>query len=52
MTFRTKLLIEAKRLGIIFDKVDKFIRDNDRTKYLVSFGYEKYNAIYDRLDIF
>ena len=33
----------------MFDKVERFIRDYDGTKQLVSFGLEKYNAIYDRI---
>ena len=33
----------------MFNKVDRFIRDYDGTKYLVSFSLEKYNAIYDRI---
>ena len=38
-------LIGAKSLRITFDKVDRLIRDYDGTKYLVSFGPEKYDAI-------
>ena len=33
----------------MFDRIDGFIRDFDKTKYLVLYGLEKYNAIYDRL---
>ena len=33
----------------MFDKVNEFIRDYDGTKYLVLFGPEKHNAIYDRI---
>ena len=44
-----KTLTEVKPLRIMFDKVDGFIRDYDGTKYLVLFGREKYNAIYDRI---
>ena len=44
-----KTLVAAKPLRINFDNVDEFIRDNDGTKYLVLFGLEKYNAIYDRI---
>ena len=33
----------------MFDRIDGFIRDFDETKYLVLYGLEKYNAIYDRL---
>ena len=32
------------------DKVDGFIiKDNDATKYLALFGFEKYTAIYDKI---
>ena len=34
---------------IRFDKLDRFIRVNDRTKYLVFFGSEKYGFIYNRI---
>ena len=33
----------------MFVKEDGFIRDYDRTKYLLLFDLEKYNAIYDRI---
>ena len=33
----------------MFDRIDGFIRDFDETKYLVLYGLEKYNVIYDRL---
>ena len=33
----------------MFDKVDKFIRHYDRTKYLILIGLGKYDAIYDRI---
>ena len=33
----------------MFDKVNGFVRVYDGTKYLVLFGFEKYNAIYDRI---
>ena len=33
----------------MFDRVDGFIRDYDGTEYLVLFGFEKYNVIYDRI---
>ena len=42
-------LIGAKRFGILFHKEDGFIRDYDGTKYVVLFGLEKYDAIYDRI---
>ena len=31
----------------MFDKVNEFIRNYEGTKYLVLFGLEKYNVIYD-----
>ena len=42
-------MIGAKPLCIMFDKVDKFIRDYNGTKYLLSLGSEKYNAIFNRI---
>ena len=39
-----KTLIVRKMLGI-----DGLIRNYDRTNYLVLFGFQKYNAIYDRI---
>ena len=39
----------AKPLRFRFDKVDGFIRVYDRTRYLVLFGPEKYDAIYNRI---
>ena len=36
-------------LRIRFDKINGFIRVYDRTKYLVLFGLEKYDAIYNRI---
>ena len=44
-----KTLISAKPLRIRFDKVDGFIRVYDGTKYLVLFGGEKYDFIYNRI---
>ena len=44
-----KTLIGANPLLIRFDKVDRFIRNYDRTRYLVLFGSEKYDAIYNRI---
>ena len=41
-------MIAAKSLRIRFDKIDGFIRVYDRTRYLVSFGSEKYDFIYNR----
>ena len=46
-----KILICRKPLCIIFDKVDGFIitRTYDGTRYLVLFGPEKYDAIYNKI---
>ena len=44
-----KFLIGAKPLRIMFDKVNEFIRDYDRTKYFVLFGLKKHDAIYDKI---
>ena len=44
-----KNLIGVKPLCIMFDKVHRFIRDYDGTKYVVLFDHEKYNAIFDRI---
>ena len=43
-----KTLIGAKLLRIIFNKADGFIRDYIGTKYLILFGSEKFDAIFDR----
>ena len=40
-----KALIRAKPLRIRLNKVDRFIRIYDRTRYLVLFGPEKYVTI-------
>ena len=40
-------MIGTKLLRSRFDKVGGFIRVYDRTRYLVLFGPEKYNAIYN-----
>ena len=42
-------MIGTKRLRIRFDKVDGFIRVYDRNRFAVLLGFEKYNAIYDRI---
>ena len=47
-----KTLIGAKPLRIRFDKVDVFIKDYNGTRYLVLFGLEKYDAIYNRIRYF
>ena len=36
-------------MRIRFDKVDGIIRIYDRTRYLVLFGAEKYDTIYNRM---
>ena len=40
-------MIGAKSLQIRFDKLRGFIRVYDGTRHLVSFGPEKYDAIYN-----
>ena len=42
-------MIGVKPLLILFNKVDGFIGDYDRTKYLILFDPEKYAATYDRI---
>ena len=49
MKFYTKLLRVQKALRIRFDIIDRFIKIYDGTRYLVSFGPERHNAIYDRI---
>ena len=44
-----KALIDAKPLGIRFHKVERFIRIYNGTRYLVLFGPEKYDEIYNRI---
>ena len=44
-----KILISAKLLCIRFNKIDGFIRDYDGTRYLVLFGDEKHDFIYNRI---
>ena len=44
-----KILIGAKPLHIMFDKVDGFTRDYNGTKYLSLFGFEKCNVIFNRI---
>ena len=44
-----KTLICARPLRIRFDKVDGFIRVYEWTRYLIFFGLEKYDAIYNRI---
>ena len=42
-------MIDTKPLRVMFDKLDGFIRVHSGTKYLVLFGLEKYNPIFDRI---
>ena len=44
-----KSLIDYKTLRIRLNKIDGFIRVYDGTRYLVLFGSEKYDSIYDRI---
>ena len=44
-----KTLIGAKPLHIRFEKIDGFIKVYDRTRYLILFGGEKYDFIYNRI---
>ena len=44
-----KTLIGAKPLRIRFNNVEGFIRVYDETTYLVLFGPEKYDVIYNRI---
>ena len=44
-----KTLIHAKPFRIRFDKVDRFIRVYNGTRYLVLFCPEKYNAIFNKI---
>ena len=44
-----KSLISAKPLHISFNKVNRFIGVYDGTRYLVLFGHEKHDAIYNRM---
>ena len=43
-----KTFMDEKPLRIRFNKVHGFIKICDRTRYLILFGPERYNAIYDR----
>ena len=47
-----KTLIGPKPLRIRFDKIDGFIIISDGTRYLVLFGSEKYDGIYNRIKYF
>ena len=39
--------MDVKSLRIRFDKIDGFLRVYDGTRYLVLFGAEKYDSIYN-----
>ena len=45
-------MIGAKSLCIRLDKIDGFIGTYDGTRYLVLFGSEKYDVIYNRIRYF
>ena len=47
-----KFVIDSKPLRIILEKIDVFIRVYDGTRYLVLFGSEKYDSIYNRIRYF
>ena len=42
-------LIADKHLHVRFEKINGFIGDCDRTRYLVLFASEKYDSIYNRI---
>ena len=44
-----KTLIASKPLCIRFNKVNQFIRVYDRTRYLVLFALEEYDAIFNTI---
>ena len=46
-----KTSIGAKSLTIRFDEVSRFVRVYGKTRYLVLFGPEKYDVIYNRIII-
>ena len=45
-------LIGPKPLQTEFDKIDRLIRIEDGTRYLTLFGFENYDAIYNRTRYF
>ena len=47
-----KTTVGVKPLGIWFDNIDGFIKIYDGIRYLVLFGSEKYNAVYNRTRYF
>ena len=42
-------MIDSKPLRIRFNKIDGFISVYDRNRYLVLFGSEKYDSIYNKI---
>ena len=44
-----KILVDSKPLCVRYKKTDGFIRVYDGTRYLVIFGREKCNSIYNRI---
>ena len=44
-----KTLLDSKLLRIRFNKIGKFIKVYDPSRYLVLFDLKKYNAIYKRI---
>ena len=47
MLFHTKFLWPKKLLRISFNKIDGFIKIYDGTRYMVLFGPERYDEIYN-----
>ena len=47
-----KTSIDSKPLRIRFDKIDGYIRIYDGTRYLVLFGSENFDFIYNRIRYF
>ena len=47
-----KTSIDSKPLRIRFDKIDRYIRIYDGTRYLVLFGSENFDFIYNRIRYF
>ena len=46
-----KILIGARLLRIMSDKVDRFVRDSDGNKNFELSGLEKFNAICEKISI-
>ena len=45
----SKTLIDAKPLPVRINRIDRFTRVYDGTRYLVLFGVQKYDFIYHRI---